>query len=363
MQQRYKLLHIFYNFDTGGAQKRLEYFINYTSDVFDHYIMALNDDYTHFLSGNMNAQKYPVTYHKGRIFKNICNLRKAYQKLQPNCILTQNFGTLEAVIANTPQLCPHIHNEDGFGSDEQTQLKWRRNWLRKFFLIGKTLIVPSQNLLNIAQSNWHFSNSNMHYIANGVPEFGPYSECPFDNRGKFTIGTVAICRPEKNLKLFIQTIASLKSQGQEIFGVLVGDGSELEALKTYAQSLKLTQDDIYFAGYQENYRVFMAYFDLFMLTSYTEQQPLGVLDAMAAGLPIVATSVGDIKKMVSHDNNSYISDHIFVNEAHKLVDLIANHPLRSELGRQNFQKFQQEFKLETSLQARKQIILSAINCK
>lgn len=354
---RHKLLHIFYNFDTGGAQKRLEYFINHTSDIFDHYITALNRDYSHLSSTNLSAINYPIEgYKKGQVVSNILVLRQHYKKLDPACILTQNFGTLEAIMANMFQKYPHIHNEDGFGSDEQITLKWRRNWLRKIFLIGKSLIVPSRTLERIANKHWKLF-CDIYYIPNGVPEFKYSPECPFDNQGKLTIGTVAICRPEKNLGLFLETLMALKSQGRDIFGVIVGDGSELKSLKHQAQLLGLSDADILFAGYQENYHNFMAYFDIFVLTSHTEQQPLGVLDAMAAGLPVAATDVGDIKDMVSDANRPYIHKDI----EQKLISLIDNVPQRAQAGQENRHKFLQEFQLDSSLEKRKQIILSVIN--
>jgi glycosyltransferase involved in cell wall biosynthesis len=46
--------------------------------------------------------------------------------------------------------------------------------------------------------------------------------------------------------------------------------------------------------------------DIFALSSDTEQMPLGVLEAMAAGLPVVATDVGDVAQMVSPDNRDYV---------------------------------------------------------
>lgn len=357
---RYKLHHIFYNFDTGGAQKRLGDFVDYTTDVFEHYITALNGDYSHLEKNNLQAHQYIIPYTKGALIKNIKTIRSYIQSLQVDCVLTQNFGTLEAIIANTPQIIPHIHNEDGFGTDEQQKLKWKRNWLRKIFLMGKTTIVPSQTLEKIANTYWSSWNHKMIYIPNGVPEFEIYNQCPFDNYGKLTIGTVAICRPEKNLKIFIKTIADLKQKNIPVFGVLVGNGSELESLKEYAKQLDLNEHDFLFAGYQENHRQFSTFFDIFALSSVTEQQPFGVLDAMAASLPIIATNVGDIKNMVSTRNQEFIDNNLFGNHIQKIIDLINNKDLRKDIGLKNLQKYRENYQLISSLEKRKQIILNMI---
>jgi glycosyltransferase involved in cell wall biosynthesis len=357
---QYKLHHIFYNFDTGGAQKRVADFIEHTSDIFTHYITALNGDYSHFHKNNLNAHIYTIPYTKERLFQNIKTLKHHIKTLNPHCVLTHNFGTLEGIIANTPQMIPHIHNEDGFGVDEQQKLKWKRNWLRKLFLINKTTIVPSHTLEKIAKKYWQTYNHKIMFIPNGVPEFGTYQQCPFDNHGKITIGTVAICRPEKNLKKFIKLIYDLKHKNIPVFGILVGDGSELKPLKEYALELGLNEQDFLFAGYQENHRQFTAFFDIFALSSYTEQQPFGVLDAMAAGLSVIATNVGDIMNMVSSDNQQFIDSNIFESNISKIIALMNDNDLRKKIGRSNLEKYRQDYQLKQSLEMRKQIILDRI---
>lgn len=355
-----KLLHIFYNFDAGGAQKRLVDFITYTNDIFEHHITALNGDYSYFSCISGIAKQYPIDYEKGKIFNNIKTIRKAIKQLKPDCVLTQNFGTFEAMIANTPQIVPHIHNEDGFGADEFNQLKWKRNLLRKIFLSFKTLIIPSQTLEKIASDYWRGLKTHIQFIPNGVLPFQSYDVCPFNSHGKFTIGTVAVCRPEKNLRAFVDLIATLKKHNLNIFGVLVGDGSELLSLKEQAKKLNLTDDDIHFAGYQENHRAFTAFFDIFALCSLTEQQPFGILDAMAARLPIISTHVGDIPNMVAESNYPYIDDFIFTKNFGKVINVIQNNTQRLKIGMDNFIKYQSYYQRDVSLKQRKQIILDII---
>ena len=87
-------------------------------------------------------------------------------------------------------------------------------------------------------------------------------------------------------------------------------------------------------------------FDIFVLSSDTEQAPLTVMEAMAAGLPVVATNVGDIADMVSPDNRAFITpcgdDRAYV-EA--LSHLIQNPDARAALGAANRKKAKTEFDL------------------
>lgn len=84
--------------------------------------------------------------------------------------------------------------------------------------------------------------------------------------------------------------------------VIVGDGPERNKLETAVSSLGLSERVI-FAGHNNNVRVFYAAADLLALPSHTEGSPNVVLEAMAAGVPIVATAVGGVPEIVE-DNES-----------------------------------------------------------
>jgi glycosyltransferase involved in cell wall biosynthesis len=70
----------------------------------------------------------------------------------------------------------------------------------------------------------------------------------------------------------------------------------------------------------------MGLFDIFALTSKSEQQPIAVMEAMAAGLPIVAPPVGDIREMVSPENLPFIGDDSFEVHLRDRIDALAKRP-------------------------------------
>jgi glycosyltransferase involved in cell wall biosynthesis len=122
----------------------------------------------------------------------------------------------------------------------------------------------------------------------------------------------------------------------------------------------LTENDILFTGFKADYRAFMAYFDLFVMTSLTEQQPFSILDAMACGLPIISTNVGDVKCMVSDLNKLLIADDIFLNDNNQLSHLICDTAYLAKIAQANLKQYQENFQLSDALDKRKHIILSRI---
>ena len=80
----------------------------------------------------------------------------------------------------------------------------------------------------------------------------------------------------------------------------------MAALTELAPALGIA-DRVTFAGYRQDTPDFYARFDLFALSSDTEQMPLSVIEAMASGLPIVSTDTGDVRLMVSEDNAPFVA--------------------------------------------------------
>ena len=87
--------------------------------------------------------------------------------------------------------------------------------------------------------------------------------------------------------------------------VIVGDGAERRALESQALAMGLSNTVIFTGAIEDPARLLGA-FDVFAISSDTEQMPISVLEAMAAGLPIAGVDVGDVKEMVSIENRQFI---------------------------------------------------------
>ncbi|MEM6602549.1 MAG: glycosyltransferase [Pseudomonadota bacterium] len=359
-----KLLHIFQSFEMGGAQNRFLQFMRHAAHPeHDHYILALNGNYS-LLEHWPKTVRRPILYDefhykKGYILRNIFAFWQLFRKKSFDLILTQNWPTIEAVIANTPQKIPHIHSEDGFGADEANGLKSRRNLVRKIFLMGKTLLVPSLTLKKIADDYWRGPDCDLYYIMNGVEDHkDDEPPCPFDFRDKIIFTTVAILRPEKNLSLFMTVLADLvHDHGLSLIWVIIGDGPCLNDLKAQAKRLNLIEGEhILFTGFQKNYKPYLKHSDIFVLSSLTEQQPLSVLEAMSYLKPVIATDVGDIATMVAPENRDLIAHSVFQAPYTSLKALIKEPKYRQSLGLANKNWQMTYFDLEHSLKMRAKLI-------
>ncbi|WP_136192301.1 glycosyltransferase family 4 protein [Actinomyces procaprae] len=108
---------------------------------------------------------------------------------------------------------------------------------------------------------------------------------------------VARMVPAKNHALLLETMAEIRRSGMDASLTLVGDGPLRGRLETQARALGLA-DRVHFAGVHRDPGPFYRDADLFVLLSDYEGQPMSLIEAMAAGLPVVATPVGGVPDVV-----------------------------------------------------------------
>jgi glycosyltransferase involved in cell wall biosynthesis len=167
-----------------------------------------------------------------------------------------------------------------------------RNWaLRQM----RAVIVPSAYLQRIV-TGWGIEARRTHVIYNAL-EFAPSDHQPQTLPLSTKQRVITVCRLTgwKGVNSLIEAIGTLPDVGL----VVVGEGPERPNLEALVQRLKL-EDRVHFAGQvgQERVGAYLAACDLFVLNSRYEGLPHVVLEAMAAGLPVVATDVGGIGEVV-----------------------------------------------------------------
>jgi glycosyltransferase involved in cell wall biosynthesis len=264
-------------------------------------------------------------------------------------VLTYNWGAFDAVMARRlfggP---PLVHHEDGFNEDEAEGLDGRRNFYRRIGLgAAHRLVVPSRRLETIARSAWRQPAEKVWRIPNGIAldrYAAPASrQIPGLQKqaGELVIGTVAGLRPVKNLPRLVR--AFVASDHGKARLAIVGTGPESERIAAEARSLGVA-DRLVMPGFLADPAGWIGHFDLFALSSDSEQFPISLVEAMAAGLPAVATAVGDVPLMVSDDNRPLVvepADEAAFAAA--LDSLLARPDLRRAIGRANRAKAAAEF--------------------
>lgn len=138
---------------------------------------------------------------------------------------------------------------------------------------------------------------------------------------------------EKNLSFMLRAFRRVQAQHPQAALLLVGDGPELENLKSYARELGLA-DVAYFPGRvaYKDIPAFYAASDLFVMTSTTEVKPLAVLEGMATGLPVIAVDACGTGDTVTHGSDGLLCAEDEDAYAAILTEAVGNADLRRRMG-------------------------------
>lgn len=110
------------------------------------------------------------------------------------------------------------------------------------------------------------------------------------------IGTVAVLEERKGHRFLLEAAALLKQQGHRLIYRFAGEGSQKERLQKMA--LELGLQEVAFMGFVSDIPSFLSSIDIFVLPSFYEGLGVAVIEAMAAGKPVVASAVGGIPELV-----------------------------------------------------------------
>ena len=346
------LLHAFSTFAVGGAQVRFATIANHFGPRWRHMIVAMDGNLAcrERLDPGLDVQFPDVPLRKGHTLHNVRVLRGMLRAVRPSALVTSNWGTIEWAIASRLALARHVHAEDGFGPEERVRQMPRRAWMRRMALAGRTVAVPSRTLYRIATETWRLSPSRVRYVPNGVElshfQRGPAETWP--GAGP-VVGAVSALRAEKNISRLLHAFAAA-TRGRPARLVIVGDGPERPRLEQDAAQLGIASQ-VHFAGHRADPAPILRGLDAFAMSSDTEQMPISLLEAMAAGLPVAATDVGDIAAMLPNEQRGLVVglDHEALGAA--IRRLIGDPSLRLELGAANRSRAEAEFSQQRMLDA------------
>ncbi len=339
-QRALRILHVFSTFAVGGPQRRFAAIANHFGSHFHHVVRAMDGrtDARYLLGDGASVELTTDSFPRGNLLATRRTARRMLEEARPDVLVTYNWGAVEWAMANWPPLVRHIHIEDGFGPEEADRQLRRRVWFRRAVLRDSTVVLPSQTLVRIATEIWKLDPARLKYIPNGIPcaRFGgsPDAHLTQQFRGQGpVIGTVATLRREKALDRLIAAFAEVRAR-RPAHLVIAGDGPERLALERAVGDRALFRH-VTFTGQVAQPERILGAFDIFAVSSDTEQMPLSVLEAMAAALPVAATDAGDIMDMVAAENRQLVVAKTASSLANALHRLLDDAGLRARLGAAN----------------------------
>ncbi|MBN1514352.1 MAG: glycosyltransferase [Phycisphaerae bacterium] len=297
-----RILHVLNALDAGGMERTLLSLVAGTSDRFDHVICTLRGPGP--LADRVPASARLVSLGvQGRRAPAAIGLARVIRSCRPALVHARSWGVwadaaLGCVLGGRPPLILSFHglqSDTGFGRRDRMRARWLRCLCRRYACVSRAGTRQLVEELGIP-SSW------ITLLPNGVDtdRFRPHSG---DVRARaraalglpqtaFIAGTTGSLTPVKDHVCFLRGLRQCRDAGTVIHGLVVGDGPLRADLAERVRQEGM-EGFVHFTGRRDDGPQLLAAMDVYVCSSRSEGMSNAVLEAMAAGLPVVATDVGD----------------------------------------------------------------------
>ena len=303
-----RVLHVVYSFSIGGLENVIVQLINrLPADRFEHVVLSLTtiSDFKHRTT-QPGVRFIELNKPPGHAVPLYPRIYKLLRELRPDVLHTCNFAALELVPLGWLARVPfRLHAEHGWDAHDKNGENLRHQRVRRFYRpFVSHFVGVSQEIDDYLGSAIRVPAARRSLIANGVdtalfsPAAGqrqPVPGCPFEPGNHWLVGTVGRLQTVKNQPLlaraFVRLIQQRPKAAERARLVIVGEGplrAEVEGILSAAGLQHLA----WLPGARNDVPDVLRMLDVFVLPSQAEGTSCTLQEAMASGLPVVATAVG-----------------------------------------------------------------------
>ena len=338
MSEKIKVMVVMPDFYIAGAEVMVKNLVESYSSQIEPVVVSLYTMDSPIIQ-EMKQKKIRILFlHKrpGWDFSILSRLRKIFIQENPNVIHTHRYALIYvalAAIASKFQKI-HIHTVHNQAEYELTPI----GQIIAGFFYRRKAVTPIALTEKIAKSvRARYRLSRVPIVFNGVDinKIPVKSEYPLEEKIKYVC--VARFEPVKNQMLLLDTFQRLFNKYSDIELHFFGDGHLLEEVKKAVAH----ESPIFFHGMDFNISQKLKNFDVFVLPSLWEGMPMTIIEAEAAGLPIVASSVGGVPDIVTEKNGILVSANNGDELLKAMERFVDDHSLIRKLGEESRKQAQQ----------------------
>ena len=314
--------HVVYRFDTGGLENGLVNLINHMPrDAYRHAVIALTQvtDFRQRVTRD-DVQFIALDKPPGHAVKLYPRLAQVFRQLQPAVVHTRNLAALECALpawwAGVPV---RVHGEHGRDVEDMDGTSRKYQWLRRAYKPWVTHYVAlSRDLAGYLSDRVHVPAERLSQVYNGVDtqRFRPadgapprIEGCPFDPHAHWLVGTVGRMQQVKDqptlVRAFVRLMAEQPALRERVRLVMLGGGPLREQVQRIVDEAGLGAL-CWLPGERSDVADVMRGLSCFALPSLAEGISNTILEAMASGLPVVATHVGGNAELVDEGSTGLI---------------------------------------------------------
>ncbi len=362
------ICHVVYRFAVGGLENGVVNLINHMPQhAWRHAVVSLTDIDPAFAARIRRDDVPLVALHKppGQGLWQLFRWRRALRELRPDIVHTRNLAALEAQLpAFLAGVKGRVHGEHGRDVEDLHGTSRKHRLMRRVYLpLVHQVIALGQELTQYARHQAGVAPSRLHTIYNGVDteRFAPATQAralpgfPFNGPGLFVAGTVGRMQTVKAQPLlaraFVLALQAQPGLAARLRLVMVGGGplqAECEAILRDGGVAHLA----WLPGERADVPDVMRALNCFVLPSLAEGISNTILEAMACGLPVVATAVGANAELVDDGQTGLVVPAGDAEALARALLAMAQDPARAAaMGLAGRQRVEQRFSLGSMVAA------------
>lgn len=311
--ERPLVMHVLYSFDVGGLENGVVNLINHMAyDRFRHAVVAIAQCAPSFCQRVRRTDVEFISLHKppGHGVKLYPRLYRLFRQTRPAIVHTRNLAALEfAVPAAFAGVRARVHGEHGWDTSDPGGTRRKYQLLRRAYspFVNRYVALSGQ-IESYLTDRVGIARDRVERICNGVDtqRFRPAVQrasiagSPFADPAAVVIGTVGRLQTVKDQVSLVRAVAIARKQGVDgsaLRLLIAGDGPQRAEVASEIRATGIA-DITWLAGERSDVPEVMRAIDVFALPSRAEGISNTILEAMASGLPVVATDVGGNAELV-----------------------------------------------------------------
>ncbi len=362
-----RIVHVIDSLKVGGLENGVVNLINGLADDFTHTVVCVSElgAFRERLRPGIEVLALGRGQRRDRWV--LLRLARTLRRLRPAIVHSRNWPTIEAIPAARSAGVPLvIHAEHGREATDPEGENQRRNRVRRWLspLVDRFVTV-SLDLRRWLVERVGLPETKLVTILNGVDTHRFTDEAREAGRralgvseGEQVVGTVGRLDPVKDHAGLLTAFARVKAEQPGASLIVIGDGPCRKELEDLAAALRLTPG-VHFLGERTDVPLLLKGMDLFVLPSIAEGISNTILEAMASGLPVVATCVGGNPEVVEDGvTGALVPPRDPATLARAIVGYLQDPYLRAVQGKAARQRAVDQFDLEQMMGAYRNLYVS-----